>query len=416
MLRFGGLLNSLLLSTEDFSIITGKNFTWDKRKMMLQVNRKGLLRGGVAGAILGLLQLANLLSVLSKRTPGTNTISPEITLGIYFSGSYLSWQSYFCFSILFFKSEFEGFINSAYRFELTHAKELRELMGIKSNRRLLAVTKVYTFTTRQAGTKLATFVVALVSVVMPSLPMNFFSFPPGQNLMDLLHFLGLHKNTVLGHFSMAFTFAVNWYASILIIKFGVIGMNRAMIGAASLAVYISIIKRTLAGGSIFHTSTKHEQRILNASKAYKEMQILVTSFNRVHSGILVSILVNTMIFLVLGAVNVIKATAAGKFMDYDSIILNLYFVQAVCMSTVLIIAVFGVCGNLHYESCRELTRMKMAALNSGRKRRLMEKTMKGLPVLKIEFGATNFVEKKTPFVYIEFALARIVDNLLLSKH
>ncbi|CAL8143430.1 unnamed protein product [Orchesella dallaii] len=338
MLRDGGLLKALVFTTEDFSILTGKNFTWDIRKRMLKVNPRGFFRSGVVGTILGVLQLANLLYGLSNRKPGTHTTSPEITLGIYYSASFLSWQTYFSFSILFFKSEFEAFINSAYRFELKHAEELRASMRIKSNRRLLAVTKFYTFTTRQAGTKLASFLVALVSVVMPSLPMNFFSFPPGRNLMDLLNSLGLHGNMAFRCVSTALICAINGYASVFLIKFGVIGMNRTMIGAASLAVYISIIKRfvekkilfvflkpialnqnnkcrKLAGGSLFRTSTKFDQRMLNASKSYKEMQILVTSFNLVHSGILVSILANTMTFLVLGAVNVIRAKAAGKFMD-----------------------------------------------------------------------------------------------------
>ncbi|CAL8136608.1 unnamed protein product [Orchesella dallaii] len=414
MLRDGGLLTSLIQTTADFSLVTGKNLTWDERKHLLSVNSKGFFRSGVAGAILGALQLSNLLFKSYNRKPGTDRITPEITLGIYFSASYLCCQSFFSFSILFFKAEFEAFINAAYRFEVTHAKEIRDMLKMTANRRMIAIAKFYTGITRQAGTKLASFVIALLAVLMPSMPMNFFSFPPGQYLMDLVGFMGLPENIFCLIF-IALTFVINWIAWILLVKFGVIGMNRAMIGAASLAVYITVIKRKLEPLSSFSSDSKYKQSLASASMSYKEIQILVTIFNQVHSGILVSILVNMMIFLVLGAVNIVKATAVGRFLDYHSVTLNLYFVQNVFLTTIIIFAVFGVCGNVHFESCRELARMKRVVLGSGRNRKLMEKSLKGLPVLKIEFGATNFVEKRTPFVYVEFALARMVENLLLSK-
>ncbi|CAL8146907.1 unnamed protein product [Orchesella dallaii] len=154
----------------------------------------------------------------------------------------------------------------------------------------------------------------------------------------------------------------------------------------------------------------------DATTIYRQIEILVHSFNRAHSGQLVMILLALLTITVICSLSVIKALTSGTFTDPRSFYANCFFAYSVMNSIILLLMVYGLCGNLHQDASRCVAEMRRTALTcEPRQRKLLQRTVMALPVLKIEFGGTNFVEKRTPFVYLEFALGRIIDGLLLSK-
>jgi len=117
----------------------------------------------------------------------------------------------------------------------------------------------------------------------------------------------------------------------------------------------------------------------------------------------------------ISSVVIIQAVIAGTRVEPRFIVLYCFFLQCAVYALVIIVAVFGVCGCVHYEARSCVREMKRVTLISGWKEKVLQRKVKALPVIKIELSSDNFVEKSTPFVYIGFVMARIVDSLLLSK-
>ncbi|CAL8135740.1 unnamed protein product [Orchesella dallaii] len=312
--------------------------------------------------------------------------------------------------------EFQTFIYSAYRFEQAHGHEMRIALNEKSNRRILKLTRFYLFLMHYAANRLSAFLLAFFSAVAPTLPVNFLSFPPGKYITDAFVYLNVSCDIcwALNFVLLSIKFVLNWVAWTCFAKYGVLCMNQIMIGSASLAVYVSIINAKLQM-CIDGTSQCVENSTYAAIKTYRQVQILVSNLNRAHSALLVFLLVVLMSGLVLFTVSSIQTLTTGTFTESGNFYINCFFADAIVHFVVVILSVYGLCGNLHQEASGTLGEMKRAALFCGIKQaRIARRCTNALPVLKIEFGGTNFVEKRTAFVYLEFALERIIDTLLIS--
>jgi len=132
---------------------------------------------------------------------------------------------------------------------------------------------------------------------------------------------------------------------------------------------------------------------------------------------LVSFLVTGIVTFVIGAVMVIQCLAKGTFAESQLIWVNLAYAQWILYGAVCILGLYGGFGSVNDGGNECLAQMKiMALMSGGRGRRgLLRRMVKALPVMKIEFGGANFIEKLTPFVYMEFAFKSVIDVLLLTK-
>jgi len=135
-------------------------------------------------------------------------------------------------------------------------------------------------------------------------------------------------------------------------------------------------------------------------------------FNQIHSGILVVLLVFFKMGMILAAVVLLSKSNSNIFV-------NLILYQFVLYAIIFILIIFGNCGNVHQSSCETLTTMRRKLEyfdeSSGVEKRRRMRVVKSLPVVKIKFGSTNFIEVTTPFVYLQFVLQRIVDCMLVSN-
>ncbi|CAL8136386.1 unnamed protein product [Orchesella dallaii] len=281
MLIHGKLLKLFIRSAEDVSIITGKIYYWDNAKLTLGRNRVTLIRSCAIGAILGGLQLISLiLNVKSDKNMSSETI-----FGIFFPICFL-WNIHYLFSMAFIGIELQTFINSAYRFEQAHANEMQIALNKKSNRRILKLTRFYQFLMHYGGTRLTTFLLAFLSAVAPTLPLNLLSFPPGSKL-----------------------------------RMGMMGATNCV-----------------------------ENSTYAALKTYRQVQILVGNLNRAHSTLLVSLLVIILTTLVLFNVSMLKSLTTGNFTAPGNLYINCFFADSTFHVIIILLSVYGLCGSVHHEA------------------------------------------------------------------
>jgi len=165
-----------------------------------------------------------------------------------------------------------------------------------------------------------------------------------------------------------------------------------------------------------HRRPKKQWSILfqESTILYRQLKILLEIFNQIHSRILVVFLVTTKIGMVFSAVVLLSSGNVAK--SNSNILVNMILCQYLLYATIFIMITFGSCGNVHQSSCEILSTMRKKAEyfdKTGIEKRLVFRIIKSLPVLKIEFGITNFIEVTTPFMYLEFVLQRIVDCMLV---
>ncbi|CAL8136374.1 unnamed protein product [Orchesella dallaii] len=127
-----------------------------------------------------------------------------------------------------FGSEFQNFINSAYKFEQAHGHEMQLAQSEKFNNRILSLTKAYVYLMRYPGTRMAPIVISTIAAVAPNLPINFLSFPPGKYMTEIFVFVSTSCNICwpLHYVFVAITFAINWAAWQILIKYSVLNLNQ----------------------------------------------------------------------------------------------------------------------------------------------------------------------------------------------
>jgi len=143
----------------------------------------------------------------------------------------------------------------------------------------------------------------------------------------------------------------------------------------------------------------------------------VGSFNRAHSQILVPFLFILIATIVISAVMLIPCIAKGNFANGQLLLINCVYMQWMLNAVISILGVYGGFGSVNDCASKGLARMKRLTFQVENKRsfKVLNRMVTALPVMKIDFGGTNFIDKLTPFVYLDFAFKRVIDGLLLSK-
>ncbi|CAL8147339.1 unnamed protein product [Orchesella dallaii] len=291
-------------------------------------------------------------------------------------------------------------------------------MAMPIYKRKMCITKLVIGLLRWAVIKVIPFLFGLLAVLFPFLPTNMLSFYPTKVLPDVLGIISTKESWIYKVSNVFLAATLNGLSYGIIVKVGMLCVVQILVIGVSLSTYIGIIitqLQNLKKSKAKLRSLKYEKGTNNIAFIYKEIQLLVGSFNRIHSKLLITILVVFLMVLVLWAVKFIQFLVIGKFGDPRFLSMNVLIVEIVLNCVVVIILLYGTCGDAHDASVKCLEEMKWYALHSGSRRKIILREMRALPVLKIEFGTSNFIGKTTPFVYLQFALIRIIDCLLLSK-
>ncbi|CAL8129349.1 unnamed protein product [Orchesella dallaii] len=140
------------------------------------------------------------------------------------------------------------------------------------------------------------------------------------------------------------------------------------------------------------------------------LKLLVSLFNEAHSSVVIHLLGAVTFVQTLAAFILIRAVRDSEDMALIGIFCNLV---AIINISVIILGIYGYAGSVFSTSI-----MLTKGFNTSEKvlrSRLDRKIAKSLSILKIKFGGSNFIDKRTPLVFLDFNIGRTVDLLLVDK-
>ncbi|CAL8147162.1 unnamed protein product [Orchesella dallaii] len=269
------------------------------------------------------------------------------------------------------KDDFEGFINSTFDFERRHASQILSTLEETTIRRIVKLSRLFIFLVQNPWMKLCSHLLTISALVFPHSPMNFLRFPPGKYLMNLFPLITESTSIISKILGWGFQYAVNWMAWAFFVKVGAVMDIQIAVGAVLIRVYMAIIKRKW-GKCMWKTSNWFAHQIRQTASTYRQIQILLKFLNGSQSNIIMSLLICSAIAKIFSAVKVIQSLSDGTFVNPDKIPLNTFLTQAVVYVIVAVLAIFGICGQIH-ESAKEcLAEMNNAVISSGRNRRKLQ--------------------------------------------
>lgn len=145
----------------------------------------------------------------------------------------------------------------------------------------------------------------------------------------------------------------------------------------------------------------------------RQINLLAASFNKMFATLLVMISVHAVLMQIIGGYCLVRVLGGN-----ENVFSRLLFIFMIENGFVVTTLVYGFCGEVHDASNKGMKRIKKYAHvdgRSSRKMKMFRRVASSMPVLKINFGSGNFVEKSTPIVFQQFTIERLVDLLLLSK-
>ncbi|CAL8145488.1 unnamed protein product [Orchesella dallaii] len=415
MLKQAKFLNALICIGNAAKFLTGSNFQWDVNKKALRINQSVFTKCLLVSSLLGGIQLANFALKICYRKDSQK--ANNLTMEIFILAIYALLISY-CYAMTHYGIYFQRFICLAYEFEELHSQELGKLLKEKSFKRIVAVSRLFIFLVQYPSMKTCPALLSISAFLLTSSPMNFFSLQP---LNLIINGVMMATSAVFPALTTGLTWfiegMVNWAIWTFSCKVAAVLDIQIVLGATALVAYASMIERNWRPHFEQDQANQSKMRIktLHSVKVYKQLQILLKMFNVLHSGILVSLLVTLLTLEVVAAVKVIRSLSGGTFTSSSGIWVNGFLLQIVMYSVVAVVAIYGMAGRVNDVAQRCLRAMKNGALQSGKDRKSLIKIVNSLSVLKVEFASSNFVEKLTPYIFLEFTLARIIDCLLLSK-
>ncbi|CAL8129216.1 unnamed protein product [Orchesella dallaii] len=143
---------------------------------------------------------------------------------------------------------------------------------------------------------------------------------------------------------------------------------------------------------------------------YKTIQIITQIFNESHSTMLIHEVATMALCQTVSAYTLIKTFGNSENVPLFALFGN---IQCLVMSPFVIFGIYGYAGSVWSTSTSVLQKMRTNKLILRSK--IQRRTAISLPILKIRFGGTNFIEKTTPLTFMDFNIGRTVDLLLIDK-
>lgn len=153
---------------------------------------------------------------------------------------------------------------------------------------------------------------------------------------------------------------------------------------------------------------------MKLAKLYKELQILLCYFNKIHEDIVMS----TGLYF-MGVTFVIGIFALMTNWETANVFQFIVMTVGASQSFVGIMALFGTLGGIFVDSVKTIgsfntKRARVEWRGNLRQCKVHSKIVKSLKPLKIKIGSVNFVDRLTPVTFIDFCFGILVNMLLLK--
>lgn len=155
-----------------------------------------------------------------------------------------------------------------------------------------------------------------------------------------------------------------------------------------------------------------EQRTQQVTRMYREMQLMCGRYNSIHKSCFIpqTLIMGVSIYFV----SLATLVSAWSNLDVKAVMI---FSNSLGVGTGIILLCFHLATRLHEETKLFLKSRSHLHLTNCRssKRGIVRRYWKSFPVLKIYFFETNFFERETPLVILDFAMNLAVSLILLHS-
>lgn len=388
------------ISATGFGSLTGTPVSWDPVRNRFQLNRKCLSVGGI---LIFRMFTALLWKVTCKISSNTNSNKdPYINISFALACG--------CFTLLLFVAKitrkpdvFLEFFNKFANFHHRHKVKIDPKQERHLRKAYLACSTVRI--SSSLGMSLTT---GLASVFDPEFPTNMFSYYPERLLVSFLNEIGKgFLNCLIRGFVFVWTRTCNFMAVALFIKAMNILLSSVVIGCTGLA--IEILKFQQSAND--HQFRKNDLWIFQ----YKQIQILCKLFNQLVSSILFTLSVTMMTCQIVFGSSLVMSKG-----HQQQIFITCFNATCALNGMFGLFFLFGFCANVYStsEECLKNLRGRVDTLIIGgcfREVRRHRRLLRSMPVLKVEFGAANYIDTLTPVIFQNFTTLRLIDWLLVAK-
>lgn len=253
-------------------------------------------------------------------------------------------------------------------------------------------------------------VTSAISVFLPEFPVNMVGFGPARMLLDGMagvdgpwHWIGVGLGKMV-------TFVCNYFGYDLMAKTWAVFVSHTVIGCTGLTSEILGFHLQFQNG-IRKDSSGDEGWLLR----YRKMVLLSNIFNGIESRVLFVLSFAMICMQIQVGCYLLKATAEL------GIIVAVFNVISLVNTMMALFILLSFCARFYATSSDCLMKVRNVGAEivmgnrSYRELRKYRRLVKSLPVLKVEFGAANFVDRLTPAIFQNFTVLRLVDCLLVSK-
>ncbi|CAL8146211.1 unnamed protein product [Orchesella dallaii] len=295
----------------------------------------------------------------------------------------------------------EGFINGLLQLEDDHVKghSLNMfLVGFSDKWKVRQVKSIAIFI-RVMAQRLSPFLIGLAAVKHQKQLMNILLYPPGNYLIQIWSYLPNEKVAEIG--AKFTTFAVSSWVYMVIMKVDAVLIIQVAIGTVGLSQMIKL-----------QLNEMRQSSLRNLINTYRRIQLLASVFNKIHSKVIVLLFITVLTSQIMSTLKLIHAVRGN---DNSTVGVRLYYVRVLVTSIIVINTVYGFCGDVSFFSEKFVKHMRHCArVTPGRKcSKMFWKMIISLPIIKIEFGPSNFIEKLTPIMFQQFATLRVIDAMLV---
>lgn len=267
-------------------------------------------------------------------------------------------------------------------------------------------------------------ILTLCGVVEPALPMNISSYPPFRKItLQLASYFNCSYSRTFHYkcFSWALfkaaIFFLNYPAWVAMLKSLMLMANQFVVGSISLSLSLSVFEKNIRNMKcsqfiLSHCRNNEDDPFQCAILIYRKIQIIAKVFNEIHASALVTYLCCAMLTQIIPATQLISGPKVSP-QQYDPVVFwTKQFLIVALFNGFASMALYFFVADVHFRSnhCfKTLRNWKILRIASNRK------VLMSLPIVKIEFGGSNYIEKITPVVFQHFTTLRIIDVLLLSR-
>lgn len=253
-------------------------------------------------------------------------------------------------------------------------------------------SKLACWVLRVTGIRILPIAFGMVCAVAPGVTLNIFSYKPGIWMLNFVKYNLLSEMFGSVLLEYAFVFFGNFIYWLLYVKIALVLTIELIICSTYFVKFINCFEGKAKKFRCDTTSLK---------LIYRQIKILVDVFNTIISAQLVVVLITFGSSQVSAALQILSLSVPkNPLLSFSQIATQIWIstfnIIGVCNLTIVILLLFGCCAEVHDTSFKVYADLKRRRSIKKFEHKLF---LNSIPVLKIKFEGSNYLEKLTPVIF-----------------